>query len=147
MMNKSILFIMVVMMIGLVGAIEEGDRFNQDQLNNFNSDNINVQFLQCQKIEYAQVHGWSVVTKYSCLDFYYIPDIDMYEVYRETYGFSISVWDAIDCFVSYGRDTCMNYHYNNIALPHLQNTIEGIRQKVIFYQQFGGNWLGDNDLW
>lgn len=138
--NKIILGIIAgILLMGIATAIEEGQTFTQAQVDNFDVDNINWEFLQCTK------DGWhvadrSVYVDYSCLIFEQTLE-DEYTVFRGDYVFGVSIPQALMCIFNHGIPECQE-RFRTLARQYALQTVEIIKEQIRDYQTTDGDDIG-----
>lgn len=131
---KKIMFGMIVLLvIPLALAIEEGDVYTQQQIDNFNTDLISPQFLQCQEGNTTINNIW-IKKHFSCLELRLADDEEMlYEVVR-TYKFiPLLTSEAEECVENNPVEYCQTL-YETFLVRNFLGYIETIRVRVHDWQ-------------
>lgn len=142
-MKKTILFVVaLVLVISLASAIEEGQNITQAQLDSFNPENINWQFLKCQDEHEILIQKPYILQKYSCLELY--ENEDFYTVYRNEYYVISGVHEWKQCLAEQNPYQCWLLYLEHRIKPQVKETIIGIRQWVLDHQtDEESDWLID----
>lgn len=117
-----LLGIMTILSVSFVFAINEGQVFNQNQLDNQNISNID---LECQyhgfNVVYDHGNPEKIVYELSCLDMKRHLNDDgtesgNYVVYRKHFTAVITVSRFIECIEVYGTQTCLDEYIPSVVV-------------------------------
>lgn len=129
-MKKTILLSLFFLFISFAYAIEEGQTFTQEQVDNFDTSQISASFLQCQR-ESQYAHSQFYVFEYSCLSF--TPNDDHYVVYRQPYYYFEYIRDIFTCIEEHSFSQCRD-EYMAQVYAHARKKIQGTRNLIESYQ-------------
>lgn len=130
---KKLILLLLIALIPLASAIEEGQNITQAQLDAFNPSNVNWQFLECQDEHDIWIDKPYILQRYSCFALREVDDY--YQVYRDDYQIMSYIRDWKKCLLIYGSfPQCWDLYVENRIKPQVREVVVNTRQWVIDHQ-------------
>lgn len=131
-MKKLIVLLFLFMLLPFALALEEGQILTQQQIDNFDVNQITASFLQCQEGN-VELNQLIIRKHFSCLNLQKNDDDNTYEVYRQDAYIDISVESLQLCVNNYPLEYCQAL-YVQYLVGYFDAYLESIKNNILEWQ-------------